>query len=220
MSAIIANTEFEVSTSTNAWNNSMYNFLHAYDNRITLDSNNYIRFDNKFSIRFKDTTDADIYLIRDGASEIDTTGDFGYWTNGSYAIVTLIKNNNIFYVKICKKNNTTDSGGVFMWIKQDDRDFFGAIAHLNDSSKYVDDITFYDCVNTLAAPYTFKKVADYVVQTPKIAFASKTPFIDTVGSAIQIDNLASSSTVSLGSTVTVGGKNYHAIGTNILIPVD
>lgn len=216
MSTIIANTEFTVSMTD--WAQNLYNFIHPYDNRITLVSEK-LRFNNKFSLRIKDTTDANFYLVRDDDSEIDLTGDCGYWTNGSTAVVKLIIRENIFYISGYKKNDN-NSGFAFMWITQDGVDYAGGYTQYGQELTAVDDMTFYDAVNASTSPFNFKKIANYIVQTPKIAFSSKTPFVNSGGEATQIDNLASCSTVAKSCTVTIGGKNYFAIGTNILIQID
>lgn len=208
----------EISVSASTWNTALYNFIHRFDERITLDDGK-LTFDNKFKVDFSNSSRPKISLICNDETTISLTS-MGYWPSSPICISTLIITETMFCF-FGKRKNYTEGSFTLLWLKNQSRDFFGAIG--GESHGYCSDInlisSLYDANDSTKGTYSIGKVANFNVISPQIIYANTFLLVNSIGDIAFINNLVNSSNTPISSTITIDGKNYFVIGTNTLLPI-
>lgn len=118
-------------------------------------------------------------------------------------------------------NNVPSIRAVFYYRKTDNYAWHGygrAGYDIPESYAYIENINITDVPN--GDTYLFKTVfGSYTVPADHIDITTKRLFKNGIVSDITFNGILDCTTISPFSMITIGGKNYYAIGTNTLIEV-
>ena len=208
--------EFYFEKST--WASRMYNVIHPHTDEVTLVNNN-LRFYDRFSISIANNVNPAATLIYDGSSGTQSLSGMGYWTGDGTCVYTLAVTDNVFYFYGWRKGYPAQGTFIIVCLKDEDKYFAGCYGGQSESFANMNGITLYDAINTGRGPYTIRQIANFSLASPKIAYTDKLLFANSSNDAEVHSGLLSSSSVTLKSTITIDGKNYYAVGGNILLPL-
>lgn len=196
-------------------------FINQYDNRITALNGQTLQFLDKFKIVHVLNGFSDNVSIYDmegnkiagygrdrnydtqtwNVSLISTEKFICFTESTTHRYIWIIDGNDIYFTFLCVATGAYGNGGIDL----DCDSSAGYFTKIGDTS-----------VKNFRVPKNFP----YSIVSPKIMFANTSVMINTSGETKIIDYFRSCSTVALGSNITVGGKNYYAVGTNTLIEVE
>lgn len=135
--------------------------------------------------------------------------------------ITVACNDNLFYVQT---NCDYQSGRrfVFLYEKINNKDYFGYNGSENVGGRgwfSIQEITLTETSSNLT--YNHSSTFNYACEAGYIDYASpECLFSAGYKTDVEDTNFITSSTVALDQAITIAGKNYYAIGTNILVELD
>lgn len=214
---VFTSGEFDYNSST-TWPTRIYNVVHQYDDNITV-VDGLLRFYDKFSIDIYNTNTPESALVYDSDSSRQYLSGMGYFAGSGSCIYNLALTDNVFYF-FGKRKNYQEASFILACLKHGDSYLVGCYGGRNWGYNDFNNITLYDAIHTNRGPHSIRKIVDYELMAPKIAYFNKLLIANSSNDTEMNDDMFSCSNVTLGSTITIDGKNYYAIGENILLPLD
>lgn len=199
---------------------AIYDFVSLYTNKVSYTSGDTkLKFNDRFYFSIPNGIEnrVHMYLIREDETSVDLGNIFGYWVyNNSPMQMTLKIVGPVFILKIVRENYSGDCGSIY-WIDNGDNDFFTAIQYGTTMS--IDVGSYYDARTIEPTVYTIKKLIPFTIEPQQIAYTSYSYISNSDNILIRLNDVCSCSTIARDSLITISGKNYYAIGTNLLICV-
>ena len=197
---------------------AIYDFVSLYTDKISYTSGeSRLKFNNRFyfSIPNGIATYATTYLIREDSTQVDL-GNFGYWAyNNSPMQMTLKIVGPAFILKLVRESFPDNFGSIF-WINNGDTEFFNKI---NTEVMSIDVGNYHDARTVEPTIYSLKTLIPFTIESQQIAYTGTSYIANSDNILISLDGIYSCSTISRDILITISGKNYYAIGTNLLICV-
>ena len=207
---------------TSTWMPIICNYFNQFSDRFRIE-NNYIIWDNKVKFTFTDAFHPEVLLrCNDSQSTLYDLGGMGYWHRSgtqTWGIVTFILTDTLFYFTIVDTEYGTiysDCSGEFVSVIDDNGNYFAGYAYENFSANAV---SFYNVDDAVAA-YQIGKMFNFATESQKILWSSICPISHSSGYFSNISTIMNCSNITQGIVITINGKNYYTVGTNILLPMD
>ena len=205
--------------NANYWANTIYNFIHPYDSRLTHTADTpTIDFDNKFSLVFSvGSSYVSLKMVRPDNTEQDF-GRIGYYAAGRNTTLSIVITDVAFYLRIMKVGAPTEGHASFSWLISGEKNF---VTVSTADNPYLDaNLTYYDTEDSTT--YTLGKLFRFEVEALHLMYVDWVCLIATdSGKPYYIyEDMLSCSNVAYGSTITMNAKNYYAVGTNTLVYAD
>lgn len=207
---------------SSTWMTVICNYFNQFSNRFHLEDN-YIVWDNKVKFTLTAVSNPRVYLkCNDSQSTVLDLGDLGYWNRASsqtWGNVVFILTDTLFYFTIIQTEGGRvwdDTSGEIVAIVDDNNNYFAGFAYRNYNANAV---PFYD-VDTALSGYSIGTMFKFNVEAQKILLSNICPVSYNGGYFSTINTLVNCSNITQGIVITINGKNYYTVGTNILIPID
>lgn len=210
---------------------SLYNYLHQYDNRFTLDGNNTsVDFNGIFKI--KTLTDFpynkphwEIQCSNVNQTVYNTQPNQpnkSWWeVNSAKPLwVRFLDSDNLVYLLAWRRDGDVNSDCIgFIYLHSSDGKHYAQT--INPGTPTIDGRPYYNVVTGAPTPFSFKPFINFSISGSNILTADTCVLEPpTAGEAALLPDLRSCSTIARDKTITINGKNYYAPGTHVLVPLD
>ena len=197
----------------------IYNFLRTYSDRFSLDGN-YIILDNEFKFTIDGTSQYPTTMVvcNDSNNTTLTLDHFGRWnrvSSSTTGIVQFLLTSSVFYFSMTQGNDRTCYGEILAFTDVDNNHFFGTKSYSYDANN----ANFYN-VDTAFGTYNIGLMLKFATQSEKILWSNICPVSYDGGYFSNVSTLINCSNITQGIVITMNGKNYFTLGTNILVCID
>lgn len=218
---IYEKTTLRFPNGSSTWMNVIYDYFSTFTDRFSL-VDGYLVLDNKASFRFTNSETPTVYTKCNDANNTEVyLGSLGRWNRvnrNTYGIVTFLLTTNVFYFTIVQSESTTwyDCSGEVMITLDDNGTYYTGYAHETFNAN---SITFCN-MNTAVNTYTLGLMFKFATQSEKILWGNVCFMMDGAGYFSNVSTLINCSNITQGIVITMNGKNYYTLGTNILVSID
>lgn len=217
-------------SSSNCQAQDLYNYLHQYDNRFTLDgANTSVDFDGKFKIKIMPDygTYRPHWAIQGSdpnSTVYDTqpsTPNRGYWfeTGCKPLRVIFLDSEDFIYLIAWPNDESLTSGNNigFSYIKTTDGKHYAQT--LNPGTQTIDGRPYYNVTEGDQAGFTLSPFINFAAPATEIYTTDKCLLMSS-GESSTNELLKSCSTMTYNQVITINGKNYYTAGNHTLVPLD
>lgn len=211
---------------------SLYNYLHKYDDRFTLDGDNTsVDFNGIFKVKiasnFAYTCPHWIIQCSDAnQTTYDTqpTTPYGQYWNEYWYLNTIFVNseNFIFFLAwpYAGRGPSPEQSGIgFSYIKTEDNKHYAQT--LNPGTPNIDGRPYYNVVTGANVTFTLSPFINFSVPIEEIYTADSCILLAPSTNEIStVPNFISCSTVAIDKILTLNGKNYYSAGAHTLVPLE
>lgn len=205
-----------------------YNYLHQYDSKFTLDTTNWtIGYDDKFKIYCGEDTGYQrpkwsLICSDNNETQYNTQTNnptTSYWFEGDYKKSIFIKNKSLIYFAETKQNASfSDSGVGFIYVKTKDNKHYATT--LNPRNQSVNDLTFYNVITGEPIEFQLIPFVSFAMPSEKVLFSKQCIILSQdTGYCSFVNDLRTCSNLTVDTVITITGRNYYVLGTNLLVPL-
>lgn len=196
-------------------NSDIIDYLASLSDQIVKVSDTEVSMYDKFhlSLTWSGTSLTSKIFRNDAQVYADTTG-YDRVSNPALHLLVYISDEVVF-IRM-NRNQYNDRFVSMTFIHHSEGDFAGLLYTDKAPNLYNMSCVSFDLP---ATTYYFAKILDFTPPAGSAAVVSGAPLTDKTSSTIWVSSLVSCATVPFGSTITLSGYNYFAIGTNTLMPL-
>lgn len=212
----------------------LYNYLHQYDNRFTLDGNNTsVDFNGIFKIKIlADHSRYRPHWAIQCSNASQTVYDTQpsppsrqWWFEGGVTPlnVRFLETDNLIYFlawpKDSSESSIKDNCIGFIYLRTLEGRHYAQT--INPGTPEIDGRPYYNVATGAPTPFSFKPFINFSISGSNI-FTADTCILESsvAGEIALLPDLRSCSTIARDKTITINGKNYYAPGTHVLVPLD